>query len=878
MKGGILQQHEDALLGELLTDSRKIVQPASSLFFALKGERRNGHLFVKDAYGKGVRNFVVSEPAAASELAEANVILVNDAEKALQALAAHHRTRFRIPVIGITGSNGKTIVKEWLNQLLADRYNIVRSPRSYNSRIGVPLSVWQLHPAATLAIIEAGISQTGEMQPLQQIIRPTIGIFTNIGDAHASGFTDIGEKVREKLKLFRGADALIYCRDYAVIDQELAKIIAAGEKIPHLVSWSRQPAGTPRRVEMSRKNGSVLTTERDSRKDDMPRPARADSGKEKAVPEMKEIGRKENEILPTGENIRQEEATLQVTAIIRQATGSTLMQGEFGTRQVQVTIPFTDDASIENAITCWCLALYLQLPQQEIATKMAGLQPVAMRLDLRNGIHNTSIINDSYSADLSSLKIALDFLTQQHQHSRRTVILTDLPESGIIENELYAGVADLLAQHNINRFMGIGPALVRNRHLFTGMETQFFPSVEALLQEFPHLHFGNETILIKGARVFALERLNRLLEQQTHQTVMEIDLGALLHNLQAYQQLLRPTTKLMAMVKAFSYGSGSYEIANALQFHKVDYLGVAYADEGVELRQAGIAMPIMVMNPDTSAFSSIVNAALEPDMYSLSLMRAFGKFLQQEGLTHYPVHIELETGMNRLGFASEDLPELLEILSGNLFQVQTVFSHLAASEDPALDAFTRRQAELFTGMSERIAASLPYPFIRHLLNSSGITRHPALQFDMVRLGIGMHGVDSTGQLDMKEVATLRSSIAQIKELRQGESVGYGRSGRLSRDSRIATVRLGYADGYPRSLGNGAGNMLVAGRMAPTIGNICMDMTMIDITGIDGVAEGQEVVVFGKGLPVQRVAAWAGTIPYEILTGVSERVKRVYFQE
>ncbi len=565
-------------------------------------------------------------------------------------------------------------------------------------------------------------------------------------------------------------------------------------------------------------------------------------------------------------------------------------------------------------MACWCLALYLELPHEEIARKMAGLQPVAMRLDLRTGINHTSLINDSYSADLSSLKIALDFLTQQRQHPKRTVILTDLLESGGSETELYARVARYLEQHQVDRFIGIGPAVLRNRSAFlyrnasakntpdtagtpqekereiplfpagvakknyAGMETQFFPSVEALLQEFPHLHFGNETILLKGARVFALERLNRMLEQQTHQTVMEIDLGALLHNLQAYQQLLRPATKLMAMVKAFSYGSGSYEIANALQFHKVDYLAVAYADEGVELRQGGIAMPIMVMNPDTSAFSSIVNFALEPDMYTLTLMRAFEKFLKKEGLTQYPIHIELETGMNRLGFSPQDIPELLEILSGNLFRVQSVFSHLAASEDPAFDTFTLQQAERFTEMSGRIAETLPYPFIRHLLNSSGIARHPALQFDMVRLGIGMHGIDSTGRLDMQEVATLRSSVAQIKQLRRGESVGYGRSGRLSRDSRIATVRLGYADGYPRSLGNGAGKMLVAGQMAPTIGNICMDMTMIDVTDIEQIGEGQEVIVFGKSLPVQQVAAWAGTIPYEILTGVSERVRRVYFQE
>lgn len=834
IKGTLHAAQPDAEISELMLDSRRVVFPETSLFFALRGPRRDGHSFAIEAYRKGVRNFVLEQVPPVDEIADSNIILVKDTLEALHTLTAYHRCLFHIPVIGITGSNGKTIVKEWLHDLLSPDYSIVRSPKSYNSQIGVPLSVWQLNETATLALFEAGISQSGEMDKLQKIIQPDIGIFTTIGDAHASGFLNVTQKIREKLRLFTKVKLLIYCKDYPELNEAVAsmyKQLKTGSDKPfEILSWSRKT-----------------------------------------------------------------NAELEITRVIKTSSESEIT-AEYKGEQIAITIPFIDDASIENAINCWCVMLHLRVPADEISRRMYSLHPIAMRLELRNGINNSSVINDSYSADLSSLKIALDFLQQQHQHPKRTVILTDFLESGRSEKDLYADIAKSLEEHKVDRFIGIGPAISRNHFAFHalaehhqadnkrwqgnggGMELHFFTSPEDFRHHFPRLHFGNETILIKGARVFALERINLMLEQQTHQTQMEIDLGALIHNLKAYQQLLTPSTKMMAMVKAFSYGSGSYEIASALQYNNVDYLAVAYADEGVELRKGGITLPIMVMNPDESSFNTLINYNLQPEMYSPALLSAFGGFLRNEGLSHYPVHIEVETGMNRLGFSEYQLQDLSDLLQTGLFRVQSVFSHLVASEDPNLDYFTRQQADHFNYISSRIRENVGYDFLRHLLNTSGISRHGDLQYDMVRIGIGLYGFDSTNKIDLKEVSTLKSAIAQIKYLKPGDSVSYGRSGVVHRESKVATVRLGYADGYPRTLGNGRGKMLLKGQLAPTIGNICMDMTMIDVTDVDNANEGDEVTVFGKGLPVSDVAMWSGTIPYEILTGVSQRVKRVYFQE
>lgn len=807
----------DTEIEYLLLDSRRVYSPAASLFFALKGPRRDGHQFIPELYKKGVRSFVVSEQQDKTAYPDASFIMVGDTLNALQQLAIYHRSQFSIPVIGITGSNGKTIIKEWLYQLLHSEYNIVRSPKSYNSQIGVPLSIWQMDEQHNLGIFEAGISQPGEMEALEKIIQPTIGVLTNIGDAHDEGFADKTQKLSEKLRLFTNCQVLIG-REKDISGHK--KLIASFDSKPELLTWGSSP-----------KNDLVV----------------------------KHIDKKED--------------TTRITVC-------------HGAAEKEFTIPFTDDASVENAITCYFILSQLGIGHDTIAIKMEQLQPVNMRLELKKGINHCTIINDSYSADLNSLEIALNFLDQQRGYSKKTIILSDVLQTSRKDEQLYSYIVERLKKHQVSRIIGIGEHISEIlRHITNksgdGPEIELHSSTESYLQQFRSTQFREEIILIKGARVFGFEQIVQLLEQKVHQTVLEINLNAIVHNVNVYQRQLKPATKMMAMVKAFAYGSGGAEIAGILQYHKVDYLGVAYADEGIELRKAGVTLPIMVMNPEEAAFESIVEYNLEPDIYSFTVLHSFESFLQKEGLQRYPVHIEVETGMNRLGFAISDTNKLADHLGSSiLLKVQTVFSHLAASEDPAQDEFTLQQFTLYKQAVELLKTKLNYSFIQHITNSAGIFRLPYLQLDMVRLGIGMYGVDSamTHQSSLVPVATLKSTIAQIKHLKAGESVGYNRRGRVKQDAVIATVRIGYADGYSRKLGNGAGKMWLNGKLVPVIGSICMDMTMIDVTGIEGVQEGDEVIVFGKDLPVQKLAEWAGTIPYEIMTSISQRVKRVYFEE
>jgi Alr-MurF fusion protein len=811
--GSFLQFAQNDAVEHLLTDSRRLIFPDTTLFFSLKGLRKSGHYFLDELYQRGVRNFVVFDNINVSAYQNANIILVKDSLAALQQLAAYHRDHFDIPVIGITGSNGKTIVKEWLNQLLEDKYNIVRSPRSYNSQIGVPLSVWQMNGSNELGIFEAGISQPGEMQKLEKIIKPTIGIFTNIGDAHNEGFENIFKKAEEKIALFENASVVIYNSDDVHISRSITHFSA--NKPLQLFSWGKNELAKIR-IKNIKKNHTDTTVE----------------------------------ILYDEQNF-------------------------------PLVIPFTDNASFENAMNCICVLLYLKIPVSDINNTLQRLSRIAMRLELKSGINNCSVINDSYSADINSLKIALDFMLQQQQHNKRTLILSDILESGKKENELYGEVAELLLQKKLNRLIGIGEKIHANKEIFKQIEeTLFYDSVEAFKKDFHHLHFRDETVLLKGARIFEFETIDRLLAEQVHQTVLEINLNAMAENLKQFQQLLHPSTKLMAMVKAFSYGGGSFEIANLLQFHKVDYLAVAYADEGVELRKGGINLPIMVMNAELSSFDALLQYHLEPVIYSFHLLQLFDNFLKKEGVLQFPVHIELETGMNRLGFAAGESKELIQALKNAAFKIQSVFSHLAASEEAQQDAFTKQQAEIFLHAANEIESAIHYSFIKHIANSAAIIRHPQLQLDMVRLGIGLYGIDSSGsrQVTLQEVSTLKSTIAQIKQVKVGVTVGYNRKGIAEGKTTIATICLGYADGYPRSLGNGVGKMMVRGKLAPVIGSVCMDMTMIDITHIPDVHEGDEVIVFGKELSVQQIAKWAQTIPYEILTGISQRVKRIYFEE
>lgn len=797
----------------LVIDSRKIYFPETSLFFALQSSRQDGHRFIRELYQKGVRNFVVNKNFDDSSYDKACFLKVDDVLSALHNIAAFHRQQFSYPVIGITGSNGKTIVKEWLFQLLNNDYNIVRSPKSYNSQVGVPLSVWQMDEINSLAIFEAGISLPGEMEKLQGIIDPTIGIFTFLGEAHEEGFASHAQKLEEKLKLFSNSKVLLYCAD----EKELHDGIVSFSKKNNieLFSWGKQ-------------EGSSLLI--------------------KAIEHLAE---------------------------------NTIVEIVYRNKAVKITIPFTDEASLHNALTCCSLLFYLNVPVEQLNDKLQQLRPIEMRLELKQGNNNCSIINDSYNADINSLTIALDFLEQQQQHDKRSLILSDLLETGKADQSLYTTLASIIQQKRLNRFIGIGPQMIQYQDLFKAIaSTTFFDSTESFLQQASQLQFRDETILLKGARVFRFEKISRLLEQKQHQTFLEIDLNAIRHNVRAYKNHLHKNVKMMAMVKAFSYGSGSFEIASLLQHAGIDYLGVAYADEGVELRKAGIRLPIMVMNTEEAGFDSIVQYQLEPELYSFNILHAFKNYLEQRGIDQYPVHIKYDTGMHRLGFEPQQIEVLCnELQSSATFRIISFFSHLAGSPDAEYDDFTKQQGAIFKAGARLIEQALGYTVIKHIANTSGIHRHPDLQMDMVRLGIGMYGVDEAEKMqrELKNVTTLKTTISQIKHIKKGESVGYSRSAIAENDMIIATVRIGYADGYPRLLSNGKGQMLVNGQPAPVVGRVCMDMTMLDITHI-AAAEEEEVIVFGEELPVTQLAKWAQTIPYEILTNISQRVRRLYFEE
>jgi alanine racemase len=811
----IRKSNSNPVVTDILVDSRRLISPEGCVFFALQGRQRSGHEYIPDLYGKGIRVFVVSSAKLKpDDYPGASFILVKNSLAALQALAAAHRKRFNIPVIGITGSNGKTIIKEWLFQLLQHRYKIVRSPKSYNSQVGVPLSVWQMEAANELAIFEAGISRPDEMEKLQAVIRPNIGVFTNIGEAHSENFISLNQKVGEKLKLFTKVDTLIYCADHAPVQEVL---------------FRSQMLETIRSFSWSRK----------------------------------------------------QPADLQVKEVRKAGLESSIISGVYKGEPISIEIPFIDEASIENAIHCWAVLLHMGISADDIAGGMKKLQPIAMRLEMKAGINHCIIINDSYNSDINSLSIAIDFLNQQSQKRKRTLILSDILQSGKDAEELYGEIAAILKQKNISRIIGIGPAISRQAELFD-MEKTFYSSTEEFMRKYSFTLFNNETILLKGARMFEFEQISKALQHKSHETVLEINLNAMISNLNYYRSKISPLTRIMAMVKAFSYGSGSYEIANLLQFHRVDYLAVAYADEGVELRKAGIIVPIMVMNPEEHSLDAMIQHGLEPEIYNFRILGLLERAIKKNILpSNKPVkiHIKLETGMHRLGFEADELDKLAERIRNNRrLYVQSVFSHLAASDDPGSDAFTLAQIERFREMADGFCSGISHRVLRHILNSGGITRFSDAHFDMVRLGISLYGVASHpgDESVLENVSTLKSIISQIKDVRAGERVGYGEV-ILEHDARIAVVPVGYADGLDRRLGHGRGYLLVNGHPAYIVGNICMDMCMIDITGIEA-REGDEVIVFGNGRTVSELAVDLGTIPYEVMTSISGRVKRVYFQE
>jgi Alr-MurF fusion protein len=814
LNASYLQKGEETRIIYLSTDSRTIVSGQSTLFFAIISARNDGHQFIRHAYDKGVRNFIISQPSfSVHKFPGATFILVIDTLVALQETAILKRKNFKGKVISITGSNGKTIVKEWLNELLADEYKIVRSPKSYNSQIGVPLSVWLLDNDNDIAIIEAGISEPGEMEKLQRIIQPDIGIFTNIGEAHQSNFESVQQKVEEKLQLFKGTDVIIYHKDYQVITDAIETL--SEQKPLCSITWS----------------------------------------------------------------MMDESADLFVYFVQKVPEGCGII-AQSGEKQYAISIPFSDDASVENACTCLVALIAIGKDQDHVLNRFSTLQPVAMRLELKQGKNECIVINDSYNSDINSLTIALDTLDQQASEDflAKTLILSDIYFSPKSDEVLYAEVAELIRLRLMDRFIGIGPNISKQAHLFAENAT-FYESTLEFLNELPLLEFKQEAILLKGSRDFQFDLIATVLQFKAHETVLEIDLSALINNFNYFKGKLFPDVKIMVMVKAFSYGSGTAEIARVLEFHQADYLAVAIADEGVALRKAGIKMPIVVMNPEEHSFDLMFEHQLEPVIYSLRLLEQFMPAAHRNAVSYFPIHIKLDTGMKRLGFESaEDLNVLLtKINKGNELFISSVFSHLASADDPEQDEFTLQQIARFEELSKIVQDSCTQPVMRHILNSAGIERFPMYQFDMVRLGIGLYGVGFGENKQLQNVSTLKTTISQIRTVNKGETIGYSRKGMATSEMKIATLPIGYADGYNRKLSNGVGLVWVNGRLAPVIGNICMDMCMIDITGIDA-REGDRVILFGKEYPPQEIADKLETIPYEVFTSVSQRVKRVYFQE
>ena len=820
--GAETKLNSGAVIQILLTDSRSLSKPEVTLFFALSTAHNDGHRYIRDLYEKGVRNFVVQhEFTGMNEIPEANCLWVEDTLIALQLLAAFHRKQFSIPIIGITGSNGKTIVKEWLYQLLHDQVNIVRSPRSYNSQTGVPLSVWQLNEQTELGIFEAGISLPGEMERLEPIVLPTVGVFTTLGEAHQENFYSQEEKCMEKLQLFESSEVIIYNED-----QRLVKYCMEQKGfIQKTFSWSVKNPEAPLFI------------------------AAIEKGIDHTSIQYKLTDNKKQ----SGHNLSHVEN--------------------------RINIPFTDDASIEDAIHCLATILLLYPQTENLSGRFQKLDPVAMRLDVSKGVHNNTLINDSYNSDINSLTIALDFMARRSMDNqqRRVLILSDILQSGMVPAAFYRKVAELVSQKGVQHIVGIGPHLMSHSNLF-GMEKEFYPTTESFLDSGRWRMLKDSIILMKGSRQSRFERISEQLEEKVHQTVLEVDLDAVIHNLKYFRSKLKPETQVICMVKAFGYGVGSYELAKTLQERGADYLAVALADEGAELRREGITMPVMVMNPEEHAFNTLFEYHLEPEIYNLSMLDSIIRETERRAILEYPIHIKLDTGMNRLGFSSSDIPLLIEKLNTQQgVLVKSVFSHLAGSDSPLLDEYTTNQAEQFLKESAQIETALGYPVMRHILNSAGIERFPQFQFDIVRLGIGLYGISVSDEKALMPVATLKTRILQIREVKKGETVGYSRKGILNRDSKIACLPIGYADGLDRRLGNFNSTVLINGSPCPIVGNICMDLCMVDVTDINA-EEGDEVIIFGNEITISQLAEKLDTIPYEILTSISPRVKRIYYKE
>lgn len=799
----------EAKINWLLIDSRSLCFPEETLFFALKTSKNDGHRYIGGLYRRGVRNFVVSlqfldDNAEVERMADANFLAVESPLKALQTLAAHHRNSLNIPIIGITGSNGKTTVKEWLYQLLSPDYSVCRSPRSYNSQVGVPLSVWLIGNHNDLAIIETGISQPGEMSKLEKIVRPTLGVMTNLGVAHQENFMTYDIKCSEKMQLFKGCETV-------VINSKDTTIQACASMLPDSIS---------------RYALNVTNIEKDEQ--------------------------------------------------------NAIVHFEHEGKSGQYTIRFIDDAAIDNSITCFAtvLALNTCISVEELCERMGKLEQVAMRLEVKDGKHGCTLINDSYNSDVQSLDIALDFMSRRpetHQQ-HRTLILSDILQSGETSRDLYSRVAQMVASRGIEKVIGVGKEITECADFFP-MEHYMFLTSDALIRSEVFENLNNEFILIKGARQFRFDKLSDLLTLKVHQTILEVNLNALVDNVRYYRSLMKPETKMVCMVKASGYGVGSLETSKTLQDCGVDYLAVAVADEGADLREAGITANIMIMNPETTSFKILFDYRLEPEVFSFELLEQLIHAAEKEGITNFPIHIKLDTGMHRLGFHPEtDMPRLIERLQRQSALVPcSVFSHFVGSDDDEFDSFSLQQYELFDQASRRLQAAYSHKIIRHICNSAGIEHFPQYHLDMVRLGLGLYGINPRNNQVLNNVATLKTTILQVRSVKAGETIGYSRRTVLEKDSLIAAIPIGYADGMSRHLGNRNCYCLVKGQKADYVGNICMDVCMIDVTGIDCKA-GDMVEIFGDHLPVTVLSDAIDTIPYEVLTGISNRVQRIYVHE
>ena len=794
----------DAQIRWLLTDSRSLCFPEDTLFFALRTRRNDGHKYIADLYRRGVRNFVVSAPPKSGDFSDANFLVVPSPLAALQRLAERHRDEFDCPVVGITGSNGKTMVKEWLCQLLSPQFTVTRSPKSYNSQIGVPLSVWLLSEQTQVGVFEAGISQPGEMDSLRDIIQPTVGVLTSLGAAHQENFRSMEEKCMEKLLMFKDARVLAYNSDDDVVSRCIRRSGFRGERI----GWSRDNISAPLYIET---------------------------------------------------------AGPDVSYIYKGVRGS-------------YHLPFPDEASLQCSYACAAVSLWLGVTPDALADRMARLEPVAMRLEVKQGQRGCTLINDSYNSDVNSLDIALDFMSRR-EGRQRTLVLSDIYQSGMADADLYREVNALCLKRGVSKIIGVGPRITAQQSAFHMAPATFFATTDDFLRsdDFRRLH--DEVVLIKGARAFGFDRITELLEQKVHETILEVNLGAVVENLNHYRSFMQPDTKLVCMIKADAYGAGAVEVAKTLQDHRVDYLAVAVADEGVTLRKSGITQNIMIMNPEMTAFKTLFDYDLEPEVYSFRLLDALIHAAEQQGITGWPVHIKLDTGMHRLGFDPEhDMDTLISRLQGQHAVIpRSVFSHFVGSDSEDFDRFSAQQFSRFDAASRQLQAAFDHKILRHICNSAGIEHFPERHLDMCRLGLGLYGVDPMTNRTLSTVSTLKTTILQLRRVPKDETVGYSRKGRLQHDSVIAAIPIGYADGLNRHLGRGRGYCLVNGQRAPYVGNICMDVAMIDVTGIP-CQEGDTVEIFGEHLPVTVLSDLLDTIPYEVLTAISGRVKKVYFQD